>query len=194
MAAPEAKDDLDLLRVVKLCAWGNVFGDEATADPDYKLRQIMRWYSREFCTPLHVVEELPLVSVLTHYFECHYEAASDSDSPATAHELEREELLLRETAAERSERVVREARDADDDDAFVKAAEAEVKRQREERERVLKAQEQGATGKKVARQPGAKRPEGAPAITPQLPQMQFPPENQLMRFDADWDLMGKDES
>lgn len=48
-------------------------------DDDFQYREIMRWYSREFSTPLPQVEELDREDVLQHYWECHYVEAQEKD-------------------------------------------------------------------------------------------------------------------
>jgi hypothetical protein len=42
-------------------------------DDDYYLRFIFRWYSKTFHTPLHMVDDLPLIDVITAYYEEMYE-------------------------------------------------------------------------------------------------------------------------
>lgn len=53
------------------------------------LRSVFRWYSHEFHTPLHLVDELPLEDVLTHYFEYHYNEMTDGQR-----QLEIERMLM----------------------------------------------------------------------------------------------------
>ncbi len=48
-------------------------------DGNYFIRRICRWYSREFSTPLHEVEALPLDYVLQNYFESIYEELEEED-------------------------------------------------------------------------------------------------------------------
>ena len=51
-------------------------------DPDWpaQYRQICRWYSKEFHTPLKVVEmDLTSIYVLTHYYETTFGALNDSE-------------------------------------------------------------------------------------------------------------------
>lgn len=67
-------------------------------DGSYFLRRVCRWYSREFNTALHLVEELPVDYVLQHYFESIYE---DMDAEERK---ERIESLL-EPAHKKKERV-----------------------------------------------------------------------------------------
>ncbi len=100
-------EDLDLLKAIRLCAFGAV----KERDSDYILRHIFRWYSREFHTELEKVEEIPLEKVLTAFFECRYENMEDED-------LDEEDSRLRETYAERLEREAREKAESEDDDEF----------------------------------------------------------------------------
>jgi hypothetical protein len=109
-------EDLDLIKAIRLCAFGAV----KDKDTDYILRHIFRWYAREFrCTP-DVASEKPLDEVLTHFFECRYEGMDDE-------ELEEEAQKLRETKAERLEREAREKLDEEDDDEFFRETVAEAK-------------------------------------------------------------------
>jgi len=85
-------------------------------DLDYLLRDIFRWYSKEFVTPLHVVETLPLEDVLRHYYEVKYAELSEHER---LEEIDR--LLLTEEAL----RIRKEQEDADDADAFEYAKAAE---------------------------------------------------------------------
>lgn len=180
--ASDAEDN-GLLRDIKLCAWGNVFGAEDQKEDGYRLRQIFRWYSREFSTPLHEVEDLPLVQVLTHYFESMYEELGEADGPAAVAATEREELLLRETLAERKARESQEAVEDVEADAFEREVREEVKRQRAERERYVRDQAAIAAAPKRA---------GAPK---ELPRMTFPPEGSLnFDDDGDWNLLGPDRA
>lgn len=67
-------------------------------DGEAHYRSICRWYSKEFHTPLHTVEELPEDEVLQTYFESTYEDLSEN---------ERADLLkeLLETPEERAQRL-----------------------------------------------------------------------------------------
>ena len=73
------------------------------------LRYIHRWYSRTFHTPLHVVEELDPVDVLTAFYEQTYEDMEEADR-------EREIGELLETPVERRERLI--AKDIERAEAF----------------------------------------------------------------------------
>ena len=54
--------------------------DVLSEPPEFKIRFIQRWYSREFSTPLHVVEdELDFREVARHFFECRYEAMLEGE-------------------------------------------------------------------------------------------------------------------
>lgn len=72
-----------LLRNLKLLAMHAV----VTEPGEYTTRHIFRWYSREFGTPLHVVESLPLEDVLQHYFECQYEELAEEQRAETIRRL-----------------------------------------------------------------------------------------------------------
>jgi hypothetical protein len=47
--------------------------------PEYRIRKILRWYSKTFVTPLHIAEELPLEDILQHYYECNFEEMSEAE-------------------------------------------------------------------------------------------------------------------
>lgn len=70
---------------------------------DSWLRHVMRWYSHNFHTPLHQVQDLPLEDILTAYYEHTFEQMEEDDR---AEYLER----LCETEEEQKERAEREAK------------------------------------------------------------------------------------
>lgn len=109
-------EDLDLLKAVRLSALWAV----KKRGPEYMLRHIFRWYSREFHIPLPEVDSIPLENVLTDYFECRYESMEDDD-------LDAEEERLRETYSERLAREAREAEAAEEDDEFFQDVKREAK-------------------------------------------------------------------
>lgn len=67
---------MDLYRDLRLLALANVLAED---DSEYSIRKVFRWYSKEFFTPLHMVEDLPLDEIMTHYYESHYEALEGQD-------------------------------------------------------------------------------------------------------------------
>ena len=73
---------------------------------------VFRWYSKTFFTPLHVVEELPLESVLRAFF---YDKA-DHLTPEERHE---ELLLVLESPEQRSARFMKESEDLVGDEALL---------------------------------------------------------------------------
>lgn len=95
----------DQLNNLKIMAMYSVIEEPS----EYNIRYIFRWFSREFSTPLHVVETLPLEDVLTHYYECLYEDQSSEDRQATIDRL----LMTPEQLAAR-----RRAEDAEDAEAW----------------------------------------------------------------------------
>jgi hypothetical protein len=62
---------MDYYKALRTVALQEVLSD--TPSQSYSLRRIFRWYSQKFCTPLHVVNTLPIHDVLVSYFESHYE-------------------------------------------------------------------------------------------------------------------------
>lgn len=84
-------------------------------DADWEVRQVLRWYSRTFHTPLHEVEELAPEDVFRAWFETRYEQMDRS-------ELIDHARLIIETPKERADRIEREKQTEDDDLAFLEAA------------------------------------------------------------------------
>lgn len=64
----------DFVEAIRLVAMQAV----AECSPEYQLRSVMRWWSREFHTPLAEVYEIPLENILLDYYECKYEEMDDS--------------------------------------------------------------------------------------------------------------------
>lgn len=81
-------------------------------DEEYTLRDIFRWYSREFSTPLHEVEGLPLESILINWFEVQYAELEPEEQNALALEL----------IESPDERKAREEADKKSEDAFLQKA------------------------------------------------------------------------
>lgn len=101
---------------------------EVTADDpsaEYTLRQVFRWYSEKFHTPLDRVADLLLHDVLQHYYEAQYEDLRADDPQRFKEELE----ALSMTAAEYRAHQEKRARAAAADDEFFKAVSAEAKQQ-----------------------------------------------------------------
>lgn len=72
--------------------------DREGGDPLYVYRKIFRWYSKNFYTPLHLVQELPLEDVLRAWYEQTFEDMEDKDLEAEVRKaaLSDEELRLQE--------------------------------------------------------------------------------------------------
>lgn len=91
----------------------------AVTKPDVaaSMRRIFRWYSREFSTPLHTVDTLPLEDILQAYYEDRYESM--------------EEPLLEQEMAEMSltpaERAKVEAAQTEADEEFEAMVLAQIK-------------------------------------------------------------------
>ncbi len=72
---------MDIFTAIRVHAYADVLSDKPTSD--YRIRQIFRWFSEKFHTPLYDVYELPIYDVLQHYYEVHVEqlaAATDNES------------------------------------------------------------------------------------------------------------------
>lgn len=125
---------MELLKALQLRALRHVVLD--TKDREYYLRHIFRWYSKTFHTPLHIVSTLPLVDVLTAYFEERFE---DMD------EDERHEELVRLTETDEERRAREAAIEAEKNEADDYAARVA----KEEQERVAKLQAQARAQGKI---------------------------------------------
>jgi hypothetical protein len=95
-------------------------------DGDFLIRRMFRWYSKNFSTPLHEVESLPLADVLTAYYEDTYDAM----------DVEHREILrarLAENAEERAARLEKAQDDQDASEDFLAQVEEEeiAKREKE---------------------------------------------------------------
>lgn len=97
-----------------------------TPDEDAHLRRIFRWYSQTFHTPLHQVEELPVVDVLQAFYEDKYETMAEEDR-------EKELIELLETEEERALRLKEQDERQTDTFDFAKFTEAEVRRKEEQK-------------------------------------------------------------
>ncbi len=114
--------------------------------PDYWLRQVFRWYSREFSVPLPSVSDLPMDHVLQAYYECHYEKMEEDDREAERH-------FLIETDEDRRKRLADEERRVVEDLEYERAAAAEAVKAKME-----KTSEEAKTIAKLAE--GDKKPFG----------------------------------
>src|ERR1035437_6376083 len=95
-------DHLSLVECIKTIALRDVLLETS----DYRIREICRWYSREFSTPLPTVEaDVPLLILLQHYFENQF-------SNMTAEEIDEEKMSMLETDEGRRLRMRREDADA----------------------------------------------------------------------------------
>lgn len=107
-----ARFAMELFEAIRVNAMGAV----VNGGGDYTVRHILRWYSKTFHTPLHVVEELPLDHVLTHYYEETYEAM---EKPERDGEIEKLSMTAEEYEAK--QRAAQE-----EEEAYVRMAEEEA--------------------------------------------------------------------
>ncbi len=81
------------VRAIRLLALQSAMADPQPAD--FVLRDIFRWYSKTFATPLHEVENLPLARVIQTYWEEQYSAmVKDDENPDMAQTLKDEIQFL----------------------------------------------------------------------------------------------------
>jgi hypothetical protein len=107
----------------------NLIALEGAVKPDglSTMRYVMRWYSKTFHTPLHVVvNQVPMEDVWLAFYEEKYQG------------LSREELqefidLAMETPEEREARLIREAQDEISEASFMKMTEEAAKKQAEKK-------------------------------------------------------------
>ncbi len=104
---------MDIFEAVKI----NALSAVVKPDTDYQLRSIFRWYSKTFHTPLHTVQDIPLVEVLTAYFESSYEGMKEE-------ELAEERLRTSMTPEEWAEKLKQEEMD---DLSFLEALQSKKK-------------------------------------------------------------------
>lgn len=153
---------MDIPKAIRLIALAAVVG-EGEKDADYAIRKIMRWYSKTFHTPLHVVSTLPVEDVLESYYETSYEEMSEAQR-----EVERKELLL----SEADRRAAMRKEDADEAEAEAYAKEA--------------AEEEARAPKKLKRVnpvPAKLAPEQV-LVVPELPS-ELPPNIDMKFMDAE---------
>lgn len=86
--------------------------------PDYEsnTRYVLRWYSKTFHTPLHIVYDLPLDEIWLTYYEERYQEMTEEDLEA---EIER----VLETPDARNEREMAEELKKSEELTFMKMAE-----------------------------------------------------------------------
>jgi primosomal protein N' len=124
---------------IRILALKEVLSD--TPSSDYEIRKIFRWYSKEFCTPLHMVDELPMYDVIRHYWEYQYESADEDTQLKEADELSKSpEELAKEKA-----RIARRLKEEED---FAKEAEAENQESQIE-EKIVLAKEAEKLAKQI---------------------------------------------
>ncbi len=107
--------DFDPILAVRRAAMVAVHRDTV----EYRLREIQRWFSETFSTPLEAVECMAVEEVCMHYFERLYR-----DMPPEEREDELRELML--TEAQRIEKLRRDEADKLSDADFLQQMKAEA--------------------------------------------------------------------
>lgn len=98
-------------------------------DEGFRLRQIFRWYSKEYHTSLIDTEKLPLLHVLQAFYESHYELmlTNAEENPEKEDIFKKELISLYESKEERFARVLEEESTRISDELFAKMVEEEEK-------------------------------------------------------------------
>lgn len=94
---------MDYVDGIRICALASVL----YPDDEDQIHEVFEWYSREYHTPLHVVQDLPLDSVLFCYFRAVYRNMNPEDRHNHA-------IWLMETPEERQKRADSDKNEEDD--------------------------------------------------------------------------------
>ncbi len=80
---------MHLVEAIRLCSLYAVVShkNKKVEDQEYALRRIFRWYSKTYHTPLHMVDQLPLMDVLTAYWEEEFEGLEAPDLEQAVEEV-----------------------------------------------------------------------------------------------------------
>lgn len=70
--AKSDKKELTVMAATRIIALWNVSRPDDKQDPEYQLREMSRWFAREFNYKLHEVDDIPIETIALHYFEHHY--------------------------------------------------------------------------------------------------------------------------
>ncbi len=159
---------LDFYKALRVLAFSEARA--TTSSNAYALRKVLRWYSKTFATPLHVVETLPVDDILQHYYESLYE---DMDLEDEARELA-DLVMTEKEAAVAAEKL---AKKTAEEDAFVKEVEAE--------EAARKAKAKTAPKAPAPPKPGRETDLPEAVAPPADIRMTFLSEDELERLDAE---------
>lgn len=166
---------------VQILALHDVLADTG----EYRLRYIMRWYSKTFYTPLDRVPTIPLANILTAFFETRYEGMDAEDR-------EEERLKLVETDAERLARIYREEKEAmANEDLLAELGKESVNKGKEIKD--LKIPDQQIPVKTRERVPELNLPgDKLPTELPENISIRFAAPNFFDDLEADLDSAGSD--
>lgn len=73
------KNAMTVMTATRIIAMWNVTRAPEKQDPEYQLRQMSRWYAREFNYKLHEVDEVPIETIAMHYWEDYYQNLPPED-------------------------------------------------------------------------------------------------------------------
>ncbi len=124
---------IDLYKAERILAMREVLRHhDGNPSEEFWLREVFRWYSETFSTPLHLVETLPVQDVVRHYYESTYKKVVENEN---ASDLLVELQDLCSTEEEQRIEAEKKARAAMDEWKFLKDTEAEEKAAAEKRQK-----------------------------------------------------------
>jgi len=104
---------VSLAEDIQILAFHEVMADT----PEYRVRYLHRWYSKEYHIPLNLVKNIPLPEILQDFWETRYENMDE-------HDRDDERVRLLETEDERRLRMFREDAEKAEGDALLAEVEA----------------------------------------------------------------------
>jgi len=123
---------LEYYKALRIIALNEVLKEDS--GQAYSLRQVFRWYSEKFHTPLHLVDDLPLHDIMQHYFESNYEKIQDEQN-----KLDSELTHLSQTDEEAAATCATKDREEFQNWKFEREAEEEAKVQQASRAKKMAA-------------------------------------------------------
>lgn len=98
----------DWPKSLEVLAYQEALSDKPSVE--FSFRKLFRWYSKEFYTPLHIVETLPIFDILQHYYEAQAVALAESKNDEGQLALQEKLLELCKTTEELEKEKLEKAR------------------------------------------------------------------------------------
>lgn len=161
---------LEYYKALQVLALREVIKKEPS--PAYRMRQIFRWYSETFHTPLHLVEELPLFDIMRHYYEANYEKLKEDPVG-----LQEELIELSQNDEEAAAAKAKKDKEDFENWTFERDAEQEAKYQQAAKVKIMAAQAAKPKQQPVFSPPSASlRARMSADDAPAAPDISKPPE------------------